>query len=788
MRGDQAASVANCRNSLTWGAALFLLLAAGFALDGTALSLVELFRHTPAAELIRQVVRPLGTGHVQIPVALLMMLAGALFSRRLKRTGGWALLAFIISGAIINIIKPLMHRPRPFTTEAPPDTWLGYLRDSQFQSFPSAEAATTFAVALTISAAYPRLRVPLAAVAIIVAAARVAVGSHHPSDIIAGAMIGIAVASLLVARVGAHRNAPVNAASDQPSQREQGIATVISVVAISGLVFLYGLGRLPLFGRDEALYAEAGREMIASGDWITPRVNGALFFEKPPLLYWLDAFAYSALGQTAFAARLPAALLGILTIGLTVSLVWRVWGRRAGLFAGMVLVTCPLVVMIGRMGIMDMPLTCLVTLAMLAYAQWRRKGGLTPAVAFGMLVGLALLLKGLAGGIAPAVALVHALVYRRTSPPIPLSARREGAITQNGDNEGGARGEIHKAGSSAVPFIGLVLISMLVVAAPWFIVMAMSHGQGYTGVFFVRENLVRMVRPMQGHGGPIFYYAGLIAFAFFPWVVFLPTSFARRENPTDDQNFWRGLALVWFLVVLIPLSLIKTKLPGYIMPLFPPMAMLVGVELDRRLRQPGRTVWITAIIAGVGLAAVFTMLPVFAVRLGERYGASSVAWSLVLPTAFWAGGYIASVMGGMRGLAGRPGEALAFMAGGQVMVVGALVIGVLPVLSPYLGGGPANLAEIAQRESPGRPIVLYETRPETVAFALRHPVSVFSHNEKAKLMAALRNGPTALIAPVKESGTWKLLPHGRLRRNGLDVLLNVPPLPKESAPGRETTG
>jgi undecaprenyl-diphosphatase len=183
--------------SLWVWAALLALLTLGFAIDAPALALVEPFRRSATAEMIRQVVRPLGTGHVQIPVALLMLLAGALWSRRLKRTGGWTLLAFAVSGAIANVIKVLVHQRRPFSVEPPPESWLGYLHNSKFQSFPSAETATTFAVALTISAAYPALRTPLVAIAGIVGVARVFVGSHHPSDVVAGAMLGIAVGQSL---------------------------------------------------------------------------------------------------------------------------------------------------------------------------------------------------------------------------------------------------------------------------------------------------------------------------------------------------------------------------------------------------------------------------------------------------------------------------------------------------------------------------------------------------------------------------------------------------------------
>jgi 4-amino-4-deoxy-L-arabinose transferase-like glycosyltransferase len=362
-----------------------------------------------------------------------------------------------------------------------------------------------------------------------------------------------------------------------------------------------------------------------------------------------------------------------------------------------------------------------------------------------LLTGLAILLKGLAGGLAPAIALVHALVHRRCF-------------------------------LRALPSLALACLLAALVAAPWLLAMAARHGEGYAAVFFIHEHLLRMAKPMQGHGGGVYYYLAWIAFAFFPWVTLLPAALRRRPGESDDQTFWRSLAIVWLLVVLIPFSLIKTKLPGYIVPLFPPMAMLAAAELGRRLEAPGRAPWVATIAVGAILAAAFASLPARAARLGQPYGVSSDARMLVLPAACWVGGYAASAIGGFHALAGRTRAALAFMVTGQAVIIGSLLIGILPVLSPYLGGGPAHLAQLAQRELPGRQIILYETRPETVAFALRRSVPVFSRNRKRELLSELEKDQAALIAPLRERDFWQSLPHRRIWRQGLDVLLHTPKL------------
>jgi 4-amino-4-deoxy-L-arabinose transferase-like glycosyltransferase len=513
----------------------------------------------------------------------------------------------------------------------------------------------------------------------------------------------------------------------------------------SALVLLAGLGRLPLFGRDEALYAEAAREMLASGDWVTPRVNGGVFFEKPPLYYWLAASSYWLLGVSPLAARLPAALMGIVTVAATAALGTRIWGRRAGLLAGIALATSLQLAMIGRMGILDVPLMCLVTFAVAAYAGWRRRGGMTWALAFGGLTGLAVLLKGFAGGLAPVVAVVHALVHRSSRRPASLGS------------------------------VALAALAFALVAAPWFLAMAARHGGGFGSTLFLREHVTRMVQPMQGHGGPVVYYVGLIAVSFFPWAMFLPTALLRRVDPChDERSFWRSLLVVWFVVVLVPFSLVRTKLPGYVTPLFPAMSLLVGTELDRRLRDPGRWPWTATIIGSLLLGALISLLPVAGMRLGARVGAAGEVWRLVVPSAIWAGGYAGIAIGASFALFGRVRSGLAAMVAGQLMTVAALLAGILPVLSPYLGGGPAQLAEIARSELPDSRVVLYDTRPETVAFVLGRNVPAYSGDMQKRVIDALEYEDTALVAPLKRRDFWEKLPARRVWRSGDRVLLDIP--------------
>ena len=751
------------RRAVRRWAALFLGLVAAFLVDEPVMRAIYPIHAGRFAVAVLNSVRWLGNGRLQLPVLLLLLVFGALANRRLLRAGAWGLLAFVISGLAANGLKVLVHRPRPYTTVQAPSHWLQYAQLHEFQSFPSGDASTTFAIAATIGWIFPRAFAPLLVVGGVVAAGRVVVGVHHPSDVWAGAMLGLAVGRLMLwaSRPRAVRDALAHA------------WPYLLLTVSAGLVFLSGLGRLPLFGRDESLYLEAAREMYARGDWIVPRVNGVPFFEKPPLLYWLAAGGYHTFGVSPFSGRLPAALLGLATVLLTAGLGARVWGKRAGLLAGLALASSLQVAVIGRMGIMDVPLMSLTTLGLLAYAAWRLRGGMRYAAAFGAFVGLAVLLKSLAGLLPVVVAGGHALLAR------PVKLR---------------------------PWVVPALVAALVAAAvavPWFATLR-GHYPAFWSIF-VRENFARMNQPMQGHGGGVLYllyYPALLLISFFPWVAFLPgakrslsplrgpgwrslMATQPRRGPSaalrvdseakgEAARLWRGLAITWFWVTLLAFSLISTKLPGYVTPLFPAMALLVGAELDQQVAAPGRAPWIAA-LAGAGLlATLVALLPWAGAKLGVRVGAAEEARRLVTPAYLWAAAYGIIAVGAILGLARRPRAGIGVMAVGQTAAVAVVLAGILPILSPFMEGAREyRLTQLAQRELPRAKVVLYETRPEAVCFVLGREVATYGKRQEQELRDSLSNQQVALLAPEQELPTG--LPAGRQWKVGNYVLLEIRP-------------
>lgn len=201
-------SAAGGRHSLWLWAVLACGLALSFAADGSVMAAVEPLHDSQFTHVVRHSIRWLGIGYVQILFLVLLMVAGALLRNRATAAGAWTLLAFAISGIAANILKVLVHRPRPWVALPPPETWWGYVRIHEFQSFPSGESTTTFAVAVALAAWYRRLAVPLILVAVVVAAARVVVGNHFPSDVWAGAMLGIGVGRAVAGLAGRRGTRP----------------------------------------------------------------------------------------------------------------------------------------------------------------------------------------------------------------------------------------------------------------------------------------------------------------------------------------------------------------------------------------------------------------------------------------------------------------------------------------------------------------------------------------------------------------------------------------------------
>ena len=327
---------------------------------------------------------------------------------------------------------------------------------------------------------------------------------------------------------------------------------------IAALLYLPGLGTPALWEPDEGRYGEIAREMIVSGDYITPRDNLVRYFEKPPLVYWAEAASLHVFGANEFAVRLPAALSTVAEVAVTCVIGEAMFGPAAGLMAAMILALCPLVFVLARFATLDPALAFFLTAAMGAFyfaasADFESRAGRIWMLIVSALLALGTLAKGpvtliLAG----AIALVWILVEHRA-------------------------GEIRR-----MPIVGCIAV-YLAIASPWFLIAEMRN-PGFLSFFFIHEHVQRFVSSQEHGWGPWFFIPIVLA-GTWPWIFFTRAGLsAWREMPEPQraatQSALRLLA-IWFVVILVFFSIPRSKLGSYILPALPPIAIVSGLALSR---------------------------------------------------------------------------------------------------------------------------------------------------------------------------------------------------------------
>jgi 4-amino-4-deoxy-L-arabinose transferase-like glycosyltransferase len=317
---------------------------------------------------------------------------------------------------------------------------------------------------------------------------------------------------------------------------------------------LFQLGAVPLFDVDEGAFSEATREMLQSGDWGHTTLNGEDRFDKPILVYWLQAGSVSLLGLNEFALRLPSALCAWAWALALYGFARPRLGERSASHAALMLATSLGVMAIGRAATADALLNLLLALAIFDAWRWlktERKPPLRRAFAW---MGLGLLAKGPVAVLLPVAAagvwLVSAGDWRA------LGRRIVQAV-------------------SDLPAWAL----LLVIAVPWYAYALHRHGQAFIDGFFVRHNLARYTGTLEQHGGGWAYYLVVMPLLLLPWAPLLVAVLRRVRRHWQDPLGryllgWGGFVLVFF-------SLSGTKLPHYVLYGATPVVLLMAVELER---------------------------------------------------------------------------------------------------------------------------------------------------------------------------------------------------------------
>jgi 4-amino-4-deoxy-L-arabinose transferase-like glycosyltransferase len=332
---------------------------------------------------------------------------------------------------------------------------------------------------------------------------------------------------------------------------------LLALVCCAALWFLYffGLTRVGVLGPDEPRYAAIGRAMSDSGDWITPRLWGRAWFEKPALLYWMTGAAFrSGLGPES-APRVPVALVSVAFLMFFFWELRRQFGPRAGFFSALILGTSAGWLAYSHVGIPDLPMSAAFSVAMLCILPGDLSRGRIAAA--GIFLGLAVLAKGLV----PLVLFVPAIWFLRRGP-LKLAAILGGAA---------------------------------LVAAPWYLLVASRNGSAFFAEFVGHQQFARFVSGEFLHVQPFWYYAPVLAAGLFPWSAFALLLFSGQIYQDRRTLF----LAVWFIFGFVFFSASRGKLPHYLLPLLPSLAALIGLAVDRARQRSAMVMF--ALAAGAGL-------------------------------------------------------------------------------------------------------------------------------------------------------------------------------------------
>ncbi len=512
-------------------------------------------------------------------------------------------------------------------------------------------------------------------------------------------------------------------------RRRRGVAGIALLVAM--LVLWFGfLGLRALYFPDEGRYAEIPREMLASGDWVTPRLNTFPYFEKPPLQYWITAAAFALFGERDWTARLWPAVSGLLGVLAVLATARRLYSPRAGWVAAGVMASSAGYFLATQFLTLDMGLAALLTGAMCAFAVAQDARATAAQTRQWMLVAwalcaLAVMSKGLIGIVLPALALG---VYIAVTRSFGLLRR------------------LHLVAGIAV---------MLALTVPWFMTVEMRN-PGFSQFFFVQEHFQRFTQPEHRRPGPWWYFLPIGAFALMPWLPammasmrgarFSPRVRASRDfNPTLFFWCWAGAILVFF-------SISASKLPAYILPAMGAVVLAIAVPLARRLRTGLRITAATAVACGALLA--LGSLPATALikvpQVAEDFRAQ-VGWLI------GAGVLYALAGGGAWWLVARR----RFMAALAVLVLGGILASQVAMVMAHAVDEYFSAERLLERVAagvrpfqPGVPFYSVDMFDHTVPFLLGRTVILVK--EQGELAYGIAAAPANYIPTVEAFVTrWR---------------------------------
>jgi 4-amino-4-deoxy-L-arabinose transferase-like glycosyltransferase len=468
------------------------------------------------------------------------------------------------------------------------------------------------------------------------------------------------------------------------------------LLIVLAILWFCGLPARHLADPDEGRYAEIPLQMLLTGDWITPRLNGLKYFEKPPLQYWTTAVAYTLFGASETASRLWTALTGFLAVLTTCYAGTRLFGIRVGVYAGLILISSCLFFLSGMINTLDMGVSCFLTMALAGFLTAQRDGATPLQTRYGMWlawssIALAILSKGLIGLVLPGAVLVfYTLIQRDWRLWTRLHTRS-----------------------------GIVMLT--VIAAPWFVLVVRANPE-FLHFFFIHEHVDRFTSDVHGRFHPWYYYVPVVVVGLVPWLPVLPIALRKAWHaPALPQRFRpeRFLCL-WIAVIYLFFSFSNSKLPFYLVPILPPIALLIANTIPRLSDTQLFRRFLPVMLLGIAAAGYacfyqFSSIQNTATAQGQVFG-WLLAGAAVLAVGWTLG---AGLVGRKRIDAAILVTALSSLLGLQLVMRD--IDRIAPALSTY------RTAQKIALLPPSGPVYSVEMYRQSLSFYLQRPVTVVAY-------------------------------------------------------------
>ena len=475
--------------------------------------------------------------------------------------------------------------------------------------------------------------------------------------------------------------------------------TLIFLALLLAAVWFGTLDMRKLVRPDEGRYAEIPREMVATGDWLTPRLNAIKYFEKPPLQYWATAVAYTLFGEHHWSARLWPAMTGLLCVLLIYFAGRRLFGEVTGFYAALILASSPGFIIVAQINTLDMGLTLFMTATLMCFLL-----GLTDTanknspwiLAAWASAALAVLSKGLIGIVLPAGVIGAYVLLQRDWR---LLARLRW---------------------------GWGLLIFFAIAAPWFVLVQQANPE-FFDFFFIHEHLDRWRTKIHRRQGAWWYFLPVLIFGILPWFMHLPRALLRgwRDQPSGGTFRPLRFLVLWSVLIFVFFSVSGSKLPSYIVPIFPALALLMAHTLAT---VNLKTLFWNAVLLAVAATALIAYAPYVTGWANEKV--SATLFARYTPWLFAAG--VAGCIGyGAAGWASQRGKRHAAVMGIALGTLGLAQFAALGhnVLAPAYSAHDIAW-HIKPHLEPGIPFYSVHNYEQTLPFYIKRPVTLVEYADE----------------------------------------------------------